>query len=380
VTNRRWTYRALAVALAALFVASVARFYHPGTGFTSLIGLPDSHAREVPALQSTPHHTYPSNVTYDGQFYAQLALVPLLRDPAIDRALDVAPYRARRILFCWTAWLLGLGRPQWVLQAFALQNVLAWLTLGVLLTRWLPLDSPRQLASWSACLFSFGLLWSVRFALLDGPSLVLLACAVIAAERGRTLATAAIVGVAGLARETNLLGAAMLPMPAGRRRWLHVLLALAVVVLPLAVWLDYLWSIYRTTTFAATDQFTPPLVSYLGASVRALRLLGDAGSREYAVTVLLSAAALTVQVVFLAVVRERESPWWRLAVGYALLMTIVDRTLWEPAGINRFLLPLTVGFNVLLARSRAPFWPWFVGGNLTLAPTLYRLALTGWVL
>lgn len=373
-------WRAIAVALAVLFLTSVARFYHPGTGYTSLIGFPDGHANEVPRLRQMPHHVYPAGVTYDGQFYAQIALVPLLTDPAIDRALDVAPYRARRILFCWSAWALGLGRPAWVLNAYALQNVLAWLILAVMLARWLPLDSIRQLASWSACLFAFGLLWSVRFALLDGPSLVLLVCAIAAAERGGTLATAAIVGIAGLGRETNILAAAALPVPSGRRRWLRLIVALALVVLPLAIWLDYLWSIYRTTTFAATDQFTLPFVSYAGAVSRALRLVANPATQDYGATVLLSAVALGVQAVYLAAFRERRSPWWRLAVAYALLMLIADRTLWEPGGINRFLLPLTVGFNVLLSRSSAPFWPWFAAGNVTLLPTLFRLATTGRVL
>ena len=60
---------------------------------------------------------------------------PLLRNRAIDAALDNPPYRARRILFSWTAYLLGLGQPEWILKAFALQNILAWLALAWLLGR-----------------------------------------------------------------------------------------------------------------------------------------------------------------------------------------------------------------------------------------------------
>jgi hypothetical protein len=374
----RATCRALAIALVALFLASVARFYHRDTGFTSLIGLPENHGNELPALRGVPHFVYPSVFTYDGQYYAQLALVPLLRDPAIDRAIDLVPYRARRILFSWTAWLLGLGRPAWVLQAFALQNVLCWLILAALLTRWLPPESPRQLASWSACLFAFGLLWSVRFALLDGPSLVLLVSAVLAAERGRMFVSAAIVGIAGLARETNLLGAAVLPVPSNRASSIRLLLALVLIALPIALWLDYLWSIYRTTTFAATaDQVTMPLVSYLAAGRRAMQFAANPESRAHGILVLMSIVALSTQAAYLAVTRDRRSPWWRLAVVYALLMLVADRSLWEPAAINRFLLPLTVSFNVLLSRSRGWFWPWFGAGNLTLAPIVQRLLSSG---
>jgi hypothetical protein len=372
--------RALAIALVALFLASVARFYHRDTGFTSLIGLPENHANELPALRAVPHYVYPAGVTYDGQYYAQLALEPRLRDPAIDRAIDLAPYRARRILFSWTAWVLGLGRPAWVLEAFALQNVVCWLILAALMTRWVPPVSPRQLASWSACLFAFGLLWSVRFSLLDGPSLVLLVCAILAVERGRTLAAAAIVGVAGLARETNLLGAAVLPTPSDRASWFRLLPAGVLIVLPIAIWLDYLWSIYRATTFAATDQLTMPFVSYVAAGRRAVRFLGSPETCGYGLVVLMSIAALSVQTAYLAISRERRSPWWRLAIVYSLLMLTAERSLWEPGGINRFLLPLTVGFNVLLSRSSGSFWPWFAAGNLTLVPVIERVITTGWVL
>src|SRR5207237_8147822 len=84
----------------------------------------------------------------------------------------LAPFRPRRSLFSWTAYVAGLGRPAWILEAYALQNVIAWLLLAVLLIRWMPPHTPRGLALWCACLLSHGLVWSVRFALLDGPSLV----------------------------------------------------------------------------------------------------------------------------------------------------------------------------------------------------------------
>ena len=83
-------------------------------GSTSSSTLPADNPGEFPTLAAVPHATVPPGFTYDGQFYAQLALDPLLRNPAIDRALDQPPYRARRILFSWTAWLAGFGRPWWV--------------------------------------------------------------------------------------------------------------------------------------------------------------------------------------------------------------------------------------------------------------------------
>ena len=245
--------RGAAGALIILFLASVARFYHPGTGFTALIVFPAGHDYEVPALRGVPHYDY-QDISYDGQFYAQLALDPLLKDPAIDRAMDMAPYRARRILFSWTAYALGLGRPAWILEAYALQNVASWLLLAVLLTRWMPLTTGRGLALWAACLFAHGMMWSVRFALLDVPSLVLITIAVIAVEKGRPLLSAAIVGLSGLGRETNLLTLASQPIPRDRYALARLPVGVALAVVPLLVWLDYLRSIYRWTLFAHTDQ------------------------------------------------------------------------------------------------------------------------------
>ncbi len=243
----------MALALCALFLGAVARFYHPGLGFTALIGFPEGRDYEAPALQAIPHYVYPEGASYDGQFYAQRALDPLVRDPLVDRAMDLAPFRARRILFSWTACLLGVGRPAWIIEAYALQNVAAWLLLALLLARWMPPRTPRGLALWAACLFSHGLLWSVRFALLDGPSLVLTAIAVVLIERQSHLLSALVVGLNGLARETNVLGIVAQPLPRSWPGWWRLAVAVALAVLPLLLWEDYLRSIYRSTIFAAAE-------------------------------------------------------------------------------------------------------------------------------
>ena len=63
-------------------------------------------------------------------------------------------------------------------------------------------------------------------------------------------------------------------------------------------------------------------------------------------------------------------PWWRVAAAYAVLMLLVDKAVWEgsPGAVMRVLLPLTVGFNILLLRhTDRSFWTWYVVGNLQLA-------------
>jgi hypothetical protein len=362
-------WRVFAVLCSALFLASVARFYHPGLGFSALLIIgqaPPEH--RIPQLNAVPHFEYGPGGEYDGAMYVQIAMVPLLRDPAIDHALDAPSYRARRILFCWTAYLLGLGRPAWIVQAYALQNVLSWLLLAWLITRWFPLTGARSFALWAGTMFSHGLMISTRMSLLDGPSLLLLACAAAAAERGRTLLSAAITGIAALGRETNLLGGLLLRWPNGTRDWLRTIAAVLLIVLPLLVWQDYLWSIYRGTSTAETaNQFTLPFAGYLQkwqTTFGGSRM--DAGMIVRQTLVLV---ALSAQAAFVLWTRRWRTPWWRLAAAYALLMLCVNWAVWEGyiGAITRVTLPLKLGFNVLLAREHTRgFWWWAALGNMDL--------------
>ncbi len=372
----------LAFVLIILFLASVARFYHPDTGFTALISFPAGDHFESPALHATPHYEHPIWASYDGQFYAQRAFDPLLRDPSIDHAMDSAPFRARRVLFSWTAYLLGLGRPAWILEAYALQNVICWLILAALLTVWIAPTSPRGLAVWTACLFSHGLLWSVRFALLDGPSLVLIALAVAAAERGRSLLSAGIVGVAGLGRETNVLAVLAQPIPRDRRALQRLVVSLVVAALPIVIWYDYLRSIYRSTLMTSVSSFVVTGSGLVSGWQQVLSGVGQVGLFTGHGLFLCLLAALAVQAVYLAVRHEFGQPWWRVAAAYAVMMVFLHPTLVDPltGAITRVMLPLTVGFNILLASEPRPirFWVWFAAGNLHLIGASRVMPLFPW--
>ena len=376
---RTLTWRALALLLCALFLASIAGYYHRGFGFTALLALPKGHDYELPELQALPHIDY-EGTGYDAQYYVQLALRPSLRNPDIDRTMDAPPYRARRILFSWTAFAAGLGQPWAIVQVFALQNVACWLLLAWLIARWIPPDTPRLFALWTASMFSHGLLFSVRFSLLDGPSLMLVAIAALAVERGRPWAAASITGLAGLARETNLLGAVMLARrPRGRRQWIQSAAFAALVAMPLILWQDYLYSIYRSTSFAGGDQLARPFTAFLGAWRAAIGGLAAQGLVSPALHSLLIMISLTVQAMFLAWTRDFRQPWWRIAAVFGALMMIVGPAVWAgtPGAITRVVLPLTFGFNVLLARQRRGFWAWCVLGNLHVLPALHALPVLG---
>jgi len=353
--------------LAAMFIWCVARFYDPVTGFTAFVQFgQDFESRTLPVLSEVPHLTEPGS-GYDGQFYAQLALDPLLQSEALRVALDSPEYRGRRILFPAMAWVLGLGRPGLVLQVYSLLNVASWIALACLLLRWLPAGSGRARAAWAACLFSPGLLASVRFALPDGPSVLLLVVGLIAVERQRPWLAGWLLGVSGLGRETNLLGGAMF-LPSRWRRMDLVRLAgpTLAMLLPLGLWVAYLRTLGLPTDIGGARNFSWPLVAYAGKWVSTIGAL-RAGADHWVWFSLLSCVALTVQAVVLAVRRNWTSPWWRLGAAYALFGLVLGPAVWEghPGAAPRVLLPMTIAFNVLLPGSRL-FWPLWILGNLSL--------------
>jgi hypothetical protein len=174
--------------------------------------------------------------------------------------------------------------------------------------------------------------------------------------------------VNGLGRETNVLGVLAEPVPQSSRDWFRAATAVLLTLLPLLIWEDYLRSIYRSTIFAGGDAFAVPgaaLIETLRRTVMAVRTAGVFTTAGLHLCIVIS---LSVEVAYLLWRAEVRNPWWRIALGYIVLMLMIDRVLWDPAtgAITRVMLPLTVAFNVLLAREprTSRFLPWLVAGNL----------------
>lgn len=375
-THWRLAYGAIVLG----FLAMVGSYYSPQNGFTTFLTFPAArHSRELPAVQVIPHAHNANDDGYDGQFYAQMAVDPLLRDPAIDRALDTPGYRSHRILFSWTAWAMGLGRPAWILQAYAFQNVAAWLCLAGILLAWCPPRDGKTFLLWAGVLFSHGLLSSVRNALPDGPSLMLIATAVLAADRGRPWLSALVTGIAGLARETNVLTAIAAVRSAWRSnhtltwRIVKVVVILVLCVAPLALWMDYLRSIYGAEVLSGGRHLTWPL-SGLWWKLRDIALaVGGSIPAPVAVANVASLLGFIAQAgAVLWCAREyrrtstRSSSWLPVALVFLALALVTDRVVWEgtPGAYTRVILPLTFGVNVLLAAHRAAPWWLIVAANL----------------
>ena len=369
---RRNSARALPFAYAAtvaVFVWICAQFYVPGKGFTYLVMFGGNVSeRYIPALKAINYYQEPDSTGYDAQYYAQIAMRPWLSNRALGAAVDSLPYRARRILFCWTAYGLAGGDPAWALHIYAVQNIVCWFLLAAVLLYWFPPTLWENFFRWFGVMFSFGLCFSVRGSLVDGPSLLLIAVGMILAERGRSWWAAGVLGLAGLGKETNIIaGATFAPANArDRRGWLRAIAQGLLLVAPLAVWMVILKLWLGNGGDAGARNFSLPLVGYFNKWVEtwAVFKTDDAGSIGLWSAMML--VALTAQCLFFVLRPRWSEAWWRAGIGYAVLLVVLGDAVWEgyPGAASRVLLPMTLAFNILVPRGRS-WWLLLLLGNLT---------------
>lgn len=365
------------VLIAATFLWNVANFSLPGKGLTYFLTF-GSHleSSRLSKIRQVDYYMEQASFGYDAQFYAQIAMDPSLQNTQLPRAVDNLPYRARRILLPAVAHVLGGGQPAAVLQAYALLNVVAWALLALLLLHWFPPRSWSDLVRWAGVLLSFGICISVRTALPDGPSLLLIACGVWLLTKGWTKAAALVLGLSGLAKETNLLGAAaFFPDRALRsgRTWLAAALRGLLVALPLALWLLYIAWRLGPGQPAGHRNFAAPATAYLAKWREVLPELPAATvETPEMVWSLLALVALTVQFLFLVLRPSWRDPWWRIGITFAVLMVFLGEAVWEgyPGAAARVLLPMQLAFNILVPPG-ARWLPVLLAGNLTALSSLH---------
>lgn len=361
---------------ATLFAALVLAKFSPQTAFTGLIRFGGTwQEHRLSSLQQLPLATVPDSSGYDGQFYAQVALDPLLLDPELPAALDAPSYRARRILVPAIAAITGLGNTWWTLQAYALLNPFCWFALGWLLYRQIDPGGGHAFARWAGCMFSLGVLDSVRQSLVDLPALLLLVLAATAFTKAQSARSTLWLALANLAKETSLLGSLALltnksdhPLP-----WRRAGLALLSAALPLA-----LWSVYVQQRFAnepgsdGLGNFTWPFLGPLVQAKHSLRelTLGNLDSRY--IFSLVGIVGLGTQAWALWRRSQLPSPWWRIGTAYSLLLLFLSPWVWSGYwAACRAVLPMTIAFNLLLPAGRG-FWPLWILGNLTVLHGVWR--------
>jgi len=355
--------RLFGIAAVAAFLCLVARFWHPVYGFTEFLQLDASNDdSKIAVFREMPVYVYRDTGGYDGLYYAQIAYDPLLRDPELRPAIDNLAYRARRILPPALAWLAAAGQPAWIVHAYSVLNLAAWLALAALLWRRLPVSDGRSAGAWAGVLFSAGALVCVRLALTDLLALTLVAAALLAAERQRPAGSLGWLAAAGLTRET-----ALLALPGLWTRpwcsWANLRRS-AIAAAPLVLWLAYVrWRVGPSD--AGLGNFAVPFAGWWEkwrASAAATRHLADPW---LAWTTLLATAGLTVQAAYIVAAPRLGDRWWRLGAAYVVLLAFLGTAVWEdyPGAVQRAVLPLTLAFNVLLVRRRGAAL-WLIAGNL----------------
>ncbi len=359
-TLLRLLYKGIYILAIGFILFKAYQYNHPNFGYGALANFGQQfHEQSLNKLKETHHYTHPNASGYDGQLYVQLALEPSATGLEIEKAMDNYNYRARRILFSWTAYALGLGQPNWIIQAYGIQNFIFWIFTALLLLKWLPPNSWQNVIRFVGSLFTAGIVYSLNLALLDGPSLSLIILAAYFIETNKGWLGSAILGLAGLAKETNLLAATALWKPAnGERKSDRPRLALqcALVALPFILWYAYILnsSSVGLAGVAGKKNFDLPLVGFFSTCVAALKEGGETGFPKRIYFQFAMLASLLAQAVYFLAKPKTNQVWWRIGASYATLMIFLGDAVW--AGVEaapRVLLPMTIGFNILFSRKRA---------------------------
>jgi hypothetical protein len=374
----RWAF-ALVGWAAFLFLLHVyAGVWTPQYGITKFLRAgTEFNTRGTAVYRATPKYMdpYPAHRWgFDGQLYAQMALDPLLRDPQLHHALDDPPYRGQRILVSWLAWLVGLGRPFWVLNAYAGMNLLFWIAFAWLGARLFRPHGWTGLAGYAAVLLTCGIIESMQASLTDFPSFVLVLGAIVAGGTGG----AALLAAAGLARTPALLGfvgLAEFPPPWGEALKKNLVRGL-VATLPVALWVAYvLWRFRGREVSVAGGNIALPFQGMM-EKLGEFSVVAGSGSirwhrwwyelyKSYDLHAVLTMISVVTQGVFLALHRDWKNPLWRWGAVIAVYFSCISYLSWESHfTITRHALPLTFVFNLLLAARAPRGWAiWFLLGN-----------------
>ncbi len=374
----RWAFALVAGAAFAFLLRVYAGIYTPEHGITRFLRVgQEFDARGTAVFRATPKFIdpYPAHRWgFDGQLYAEMALDPLLRDPHLHVALDDPPYRGQRILLSWIAWALGLGKPFWVINAFAALNLIFWVGFAWLAGR---LFSPLGwggLAGYAAILLTCGVIESMQASLTDLPSFTLILAALVT---GGT-AGAGILALAALVRTTSLIGfvgLAEIPPP-WKEAFKKNLVRGLIAVVPVSLWVLYvLWRFRgRQVGFDGGNLALPfhGMMEKLGefsvtafhGPIRWHRFIFEL-YKSYDLHALLTIVAVVTQSIYIALHREWRNPLWRWGAVVVVYFSCISFLSWESHfTITRHALPMTLVFNLLLAARPSKAWViWFLLGN-----------------
>lgn len=374
----RWAFALVALAAFVFLLRVYSGIWTPEYGITKFLRVGQAFDdRGTAVFRATPKFIdpYPAHRWgFDGQLYAEMALDPLLLDPHLHVALDNPPYRGQRILMSWIAWALGLGKPVWILNAYAALNLIFWVGFAWLGARLFRPYGWAGLAGFAAILLTCGVIESMQASLTDLPSFTLILGALML---GGT-AGAGVLALAALARTTSLIGFVGLAelTPPWREALKKNLVRGLVAVVPVTLWILYvLWRFRgREVNFDGGNLDLPfrGMMEKLGEfSVRAFhgpirwnRFFFEL-YKSYDLHAVLTIISVLTQSVFLALHRNWRDPLWRWGAVVVVYFWCISFLSWESHfTITRHALPITLAFNLALAARPGKAWLiWFLLGN-----------------
>jgi hypothetical protein len=382
-TLRKNKIQILVFCLLSFFpVTLLVKAYVPGGGFTKLIFFDIDYPRfQLPEVNQLPDDSKVKE-GYDGQFYAQIALVPYLEKEVLVNVIDSPAYRSRRIGMPMLANLLSFGNEKWVLYWYAVLPIAFWFVFLIFLLKSSLVESRNGLMILVAIMLSSGTLVSIGRALPDFPALVLSYFALHWSTAG--LLGALMLSIAVLFKETTILSfLILLPLNFKARfsDFFKLVSKGLLILLPFTLWMFYIASIYGWDRLWGLSNFSYPGEALYFAIKRNIRYLMEMKSSLPFDVVLHSIALLSlcVQMFFMFAHRKIHSPFWRFGIGFAILLPFLGRAVFADVhAYSRVVLPLTLAFNFLLfeiskeKRSRV-FITWYILGNIGLFGTAIEI-------
>ena len=305
---------------------------------------------------------------YDGQFYAQMALDPLLIHDETIRALDNMIYRTRRVGLPFMAFLLGIGKPLWVLHIYTLLNFVFWIILLLIVYHYLGFRYSRDFLLAVSVLWSSGTLASLSRALTDLPAVTLSILAVFLIAKRNI--SASLLSSAALCKETAALSFFLLAWPEKKSNLKprQFFLSCLIMILPFSAWLLYVHLRIKDGVIFGNNNFAPPFWGLISKiTTENLQLFKEFSFTRYnnVLYELICPLSLVAQSFYLISKPKAHSPYWRLGVGFAILPYLLGSAVWvDQLTYSRVLLPLTICFNFLIHKHERnlsyAFW-YFIG-------------------
>lgn len=364
----KWLLTSFLVGAALIPLLIIAISYQPRVGFTSLIYFgSDFASQQVSEIRDLPKVVYPGS-GYDGQFYAQLAIDPLLNHDDLPQALDNPSYRARRIFLPWLGYIVGFGQPTLILQTYALLNfgfygLLVWMLYGFFRPH-----TGQSLFCFAGALLSTGVIASLSRALPDLPAAVLL---IMASLNPLSISGLIYFTLAVFSKETSLIAMPFLFFSQINYRspsliadlWRVVKKALW-VLLPFSAWIMYITWRLPLGDLDGTRNFSLPFVSIVQHISENLALFAQNRSIESLAECLVSISLLG-QGAYLLVNRQPKKVLWLTGVVFFSLFCVLGSSVMvEQLAYTRAVLPLTLAFNMLLKTEMTEkFLGWWLLGN-----------------